>query len=107
MHKFDLDDTIVAISTPMGEGGIGIVRLSGPLSIAIADKIFDSASGRKLSGSPTHTLHYGLGVFEGIRAYHAEKGTAIFRNQEHTDRLFRSAHIMNMTMSFSKEEIMV
>jgi len=53
----------------------------------------------------THTLHYGLGVFEGIRAYHATKGTAIFRNQEHTDRLFRSAHIMNMPMSFSKEEI--
>lgn len=53
----------------------------------------------------THTLHYGLGVFEGIRAYHAEKGTAIFRMQEHTDRLFRSAHIMNMKMPFSKEEI--
>lgn len=53
----------------------------------------------------THTLHYGLGVFEGIRAYHAQKGTAIFRMQEHTDRLFRSAHIMNMKMPFSKEEI--
>lgn len=53
----------------------------------------------------THTLHYGLGVFEGIRAYHAEQGTAIFRMQEHTDRLFRSAHIMNMKMPFTKEEI--
>ena len=53
----------------------------------------------------THTLHYGLGVFEGIRAYHAQKGTAIFRLQEHTDRLFRSAHIMNMQMPFSKEEL--
>ena len=53
----------------------------------------------------THTLHYGLGVFEGIRAYHAQKGTAIFRLQEHTDRLFRSAHIMNMPMPFSKEEL--
>ncbi len=53
----------------------------------------------------THTLHYGLGVFEGIRAYHAEKGTAIFRMQEHTDRLFRSAHIMNMKMPFSKDEV--
>lgn len=53
----------------------------------------------------THTLHYGLGVFEGIRAYHAEKGTAVFRLQEHTDRLFRSAHIMNMKMPFSKEEL--
>ena len=53
----------------------------------------------------THTLHYGLGVFEGIRAYHATKGTAIFRMQEHTDRLFRSAHIMNMPMPFNKDEI--
>ncbi|MDD2725492.1 MAG: branched-chain amino acid transaminase [Methylovulum sp.] len=53
----------------------------------------------------THTLHYGLGVFEGIRAYHATKGTAIFRMQEHTDRLFRSAHIMNMKMPFTKDEI--
>lgn len=53
----------------------------------------------------THTLHYGLGVFEGIRAYHATQGTAIFRMQEHTDRLFRSAHIMNMKMPFTKDEI--
>ncbi|MDO9104741.1 MAG: branched-chain amino acid transaminase [Methylovulum sp.] len=53
----------------------------------------------------THTLHYGLGVFEGIRAYHAALGTAIFRMQEHTDRLFRSAHIMNMPMPFNKAVI--
>jgi len=53
----------------------------------------------------THTLHYGLGVFEGIRAYHTDKGAAIFRMQEHTDRLFRSAHIMNMKMPFGKDEI--
>ncbi|HHZ88091.1 MAG TPA: branched-chain amino acid transaminase [Chromatiaceae bacterium] len=48
----------------------------------------------------THTLHYGMGVFEGVRAYKAEQGTAIFRLSEHTDRLFRSAHIMNMPMPF-------
>jgi len=53
----------------------------------------------------THTLHYGMGVFEGVRAYHAEQGTAIFRLQEHTDRLFRSAHIMNIPMPFTKEEL--
>ena len=53
----------------------------------------------------THTLHYGMGVFEGVRAYHADQGTAIFRLKEHTDRLFRSAHIMNMEMPFSKDEI--
>jgi len=53
----------------------------------------------------THTLHYGMGVFEGERAYHTDKGAAIFRLQEHTDRLFRSAHILNMPMPFDKETI--
>ncbi|HBE91915.1 MAG TPA: branched chain amino acid aminotransferase [Gammaproteobacteria bacterium] len=53
----------------------------------------------------THTLHYGLGVFEGVRAYDAEGGTAIFRLQEHTDRLFRSAHILNMDMPYDKETL--
>jgi len=53
----------------------------------------------------THTLHYGMGVFEGVRAYHADDGTAIFRLQAHTDRLFRSAKIMNMDIPFSKTEL--
>lgn len=53
----------------------------------------------------THTLHYGMGVFEGIRAYKTEKGTAIFRLQAHTDRLFRSAHILGMPMPFDKDTI--
>jgi branched-chain amino acid aminotransferase len=53
----------------------------------------------------THTLHYGMGVFEGVRAYKTDKGAAIFRLQEHTDRLFRSAHIMNMPMPFDKETV--
>lgn len=53
----------------------------------------------------THTLHYGMGVFEGIRAYQAVKGTAIFRLTDHTDRLFRSAHILRMSIPYGKEEI--
>ena len=53
----------------------------------------------------THTLHYGTGVFEGIRAYKTLKGTAIFRLQDHIDRLYDSAHIMRMTINFSKDEI--
>ena len=53
----------------------------------------------------THTLHYGLGCFEGVRAYNTANGPAIFRLKEHTDRLFRSAHILNMKMLFSKDEI--
>ena len=53
----------------------------------------------------THTLHYGMGVFEGIRAYKTDAGTAIFRLEEHTDRLFRSAHILRMEMPFDKAAI--
>jgi branched-chain amino acid aminotransferase len=53
----------------------------------------------------THTLHYGMGVFEGVRAYDAKQGTAIFRLQDHTDRLFRSAHILKMSMPFDKETL--
>ena len=53
----------------------------------------------------THTLHYGMGVFEGVRAYKTPKGTAIFRLQEHTNRLFRSAHVLGMPMPYDKETI--
>jgi len=53
----------------------------------------------------THTLHYGLGVFEGVRAYPTENGPVIFRLYDHTDRLFRSAHILNFKIPWSKEEI--
>ena len=54
----------------------------------------------------THTLHYGMGVFEGVRAYSTDRGAAIFRLQEHTDRLFRSAHILGMKIPYSKEELL-
>jgi len=53
----------------------------------------------------THTLHYGMGVFEGVRAYKAEQGTAIFRLEQHTDRLFESAHILGMPMAYDKDTI--
>jgi len=53
----------------------------------------------------THTLHYGMGVFEGVRAYQTDKGAAIFRLEEHTRRLFDSAHIMQMKMPFDKATI--
>jgi|TARA_R100001039_G_C1839962_1_gene101228 branched-chain amino acid aminotransferase len=53
----------------------------------------------------THTLHYGMGVFEGVRAYETAKGPAIFRLQDHTDRFFNSAHILNMKLPFTKEQI--
>ena len=53
----------------------------------------------------THTLHYGLGVFEGVRAYDTPKGPCIFRLREHTDRLFNSAHIMGIRMPYAKDEV--
>ena len=55
-----LDDTIAAISTPLGEGGIGIVRLSGKDALPIAEKLFSSPKGRKLRESESHTLTYGF-----------------------------------------------
>jgi len=53
----------------------------------------------------THTLHYGMGVFEGIRAYKAEQGTAIFRLKEHTRRLFDSAHILGINIPYDQQTI--
>jgi branched-chain amino acid aminotransferase len=53
----------------------------------------------------THSLHYGMGVFEGVRAYKTDRGTAIFRLQEHTRRLFGSAHIMMMKLPWDRETI--
>ncbi|RKT44138.1 branched-chain amino acid transaminase [Thiocapsa rosea] len=53
----------------------------------------------------THTFHYGMGVFEGVRAYRTEQGPAIFRLRDHTDRLFDSAHILGMKAPFDRETI--
>ena len=53
----------------------------------------------------THTLHYGMGVFEGIRAYKTKQVTAVFRLPAHTDRMFRSAHILGMKLPYDKDTI--
>lgn len=53
----------------------------------------------------THSLHYGLAVFEGVRAYKTPKGTMIFRLEDHTRRLFDSAHILQMTIPYSREAL--
>ena len=54
----------------------------------------------------THSLHYGMAVFEGVRAYKTDKGTAIFRLREHTERLFNSAKIFQMNIPFDQETVM-
>ncbi len=53
----------------------------------------------------THTLHYGLGVFEGVRAYKTDQGSAVFRLQDHTDRFFKSAKILKMDIEYEPEEL--
>lgn len=53
----------------------------------------------------THSLHYGLAAFEGIRCYQGKKGSAIFRLKEHVDRLFESAHIAMMAMPYDKQQV--
>jgi len=53
----------------------------------------------------THTLHYGCGVFEGVRAYNTVQGPAIFRIREHTERLFNSAKILRMKIPFTFDEV--
>ncbi len=59
MNKLNLEDTIAAVSTPIGEGGIGIVRLSGKDALKIADRIFKSGDKKKPSSFKTYTVHYG------------------------------------------------
>jgi len=59
------DDTIAAISTPIGEGGIGIVRVSGPEAISVVNPVFAAARGASLEASPSHRLHYGKIVVDG------------------------------------------
>lgn len=54
----------------------------------------------------THSLHYGMGVFEGVRAYKTQNGTAIFRLREHTQRLFNSAKIFQMKIPFEMETVL-
>lgn len=54
----------------------------------------------------THTLHYGCGVFEGVRAYETQQGTAIFRLEDHTLRLFNSAKVLRLAIPFTFEQIM-
>jgi len=53
----DFDDTIAAVATPLGEAGLGVIRLSGPAALSIADKLFEAR--RPLSAAATHTLHHG------------------------------------------------
>ena len=95
----------------MSKGKAAIKAAAAPLSMADRDgwiwhdgKLVEwrSATTHVL----THSLHYGLAVFEGVRAYKTVEGTAIFRLKEHTQRLFNSAHIYLMKVPYTREQIM-
>ena len=59
-----IDDTIAAVSTPAGRGGISIIRISGAEAIAVADKVFKNEYGKTLSGAVSHTITHGFAVRE-------------------------------------------
>lgn len=93
MHDDISEDTIVAVSTPVGEGGIGIVRLSGPDSLKIADRIFRSPDGKKPSAFRTHTVHYGHVIETGPKA----------RGAKVVDEVLLT--VMRAPKSYTKEDI--
>ena len=64
--EFDSKDTIVAVSTPPGENGIGIVRISGQQALKITDEIFKASSNKRASAAKSHTIHYGHIVNNGF-----------------------------------------
>ena len=66
-------------------------------------ELVDWADAKILVGS--HGLHYGSGVFEGIRAYETPKGSAVFRLTEHMQRLHNSAQILSMELPYTVEEL--
>ena len=71
----NLEETIAAISTPLGEGGIGIVRLSGDSAVPIADALFRASTGESLAALPTHTLRHGF--IDAKRLESVERRTAL------------------------------
>jgi tRNA modification GTPase len=75
-----LDETIAAIATPTGEGGIGVVRISGRTALIVAGEIFRPASGIPVAGLPTHTAHYGFAL-DSVSEEHIDDGVlVVFRN---------------------------
>ncbi|MDD5238228.1 MAG: tRNA uridine-5-carboxymethylaminomethyl(34) synthesis GTPase MnmE [Candidatus Omnitrophica bacterium] len=97
MRNLNLEDTIAAIATPLGESGIGIVRISGKSALSIADKIFVSKDGQKPSSFKTYTTHYGWIV----ENYSADERTAVSNKQ--IDEVILT--VMRAPRSYTKEDI--
>ncbi len=107
-RKFD-HDTIVAVSTPPGESGIGIVRMSGKNAIKIAGKIFSSTEKKKLSGFKTHTIHYGYIVERAqehppsLKLRRTGKSTRAQAKKKIIDEVLLS--VMRAPKTYTKEDI--
>jgi tRNA modification GTPase len=103
MIRYGLNDTIVAISTAIGESGIGIVRISGKEALPIADKIFNSKDGTKPSGSKTYTVHYGW-VVKPPRNVNVSVVSSLYNRQlEVIDEVILT--VMRQPRSYTKEDI--
>ncbi|MBN1871916.1 MAG: tRNA uridine-5-carboxymethylaminomethyl(34) synthesis GTPase MnmE [Candidatus Omnitrophica bacterium] len=98
MRRDYIPDTIAAVSTPLGEGGIGIVRLSGGDSIKIADKIFLSKDGTRPSAFKSHTIHYGRIVRVGARDNKKARS-----NKETVDEVLLT--VMKAPNTYTREDI--
>jgi len=99
----NLNDTIVAISTPIGEGGIGIVRMSGKKALSIADKIFISKDGKKVSDFSTYSLHYGHIVHRPSSIIHRTRDEGRGTKDEIVDEVLLT--VMRAPKSYTKEDI--
>ncbi len=102
MLRTSLDDTIVAVSTPIGEGGIGIVRMSGPKALEIADRIFLSKDGRMPSAFNTYTVHYGHVINRKQKTENGERRTEN-GEQKHIDEVLLT--VMKSPKSYTREDI--
>src|SRR4029450_5672020 len=96
---------------PLGDSSMAKAKAAAPLSMADRDgKIWHDGKLVEWRSATTHvlthSLHYGLAVFEGVRAYKTEIGTAIFRLKEHTTRMFNSAKIYMMEIPYTPEQLM-
>jgi len=107
MFNLNLSDTIAAISTPIGQAGIGIVRLSGKKSLSIADKIFMGKDGKKTSKFKTYTTHYGWIISQcankPISRLNRQIGKSANRRTEIIDEVILT--VMRAPRSYTKEDI--
>jgi len=103
MIRYDAGDTIAAIATPIGESGIGIVRISGKSALSIADKIFVSKNGRRPSSFKAYTTHYGWIIDSRASKRNYTIHNTQYTRQEIIDEVILT--VMRAPKSYTKEDI--